>query len=792
VSKRDRLKGSVSSRAINARVYRKVVWQWVDGRLVELPELAQSFQYTGPVALAGGGSPNHRQIHFRTRTDSGTVDASPTWGAAEDTAYWPGYDTNTRLRVGVENTGTGGGNVGAWAYVRNGITTTTALGTATTFVKAVDAGSSADATAVTTQRLTAGTGVWQNGAYTEDGTATVSLTNGNFSEFEAGIQLLSADLGGGEQISLQAGIASGGYTVITTATYTSPNVDGSDFAHGVQLGVASNVTANAASISLTTIDTVPANNQLIVVTVSCDNNGTTDADNSEITGVTVGGNAATKAKEWSNSRGSAQAGATVSMWYYQTSAGLSSSSTITATFANGATSGDNCNISAKAYAVASGKTVSVEATNQSTANGAALPSLDCTTSNIECLRVRASAIEVSSVSVGQGGATALGVFASDTNWSLNWEPPGKIIGDPAVNPAMALITESRISTGTSAASTCLIAVSADNVSIYVAFKAAATGLTLAIDAGSYSVSGQDVTLAHAWAVAVDAGSYSISGQDVTLAKGQTVSVDAGSYSVTGQDVTLTHEWVAAVDAGSYSVTGQDVALAHGWVVGVDAGSYSVAGQDVTLAPGYAVAVDAGSYSISGQDVTLTHDWVIPIDSGSYAVTGQDVELTKLAALSIAVDAGSYSVTGQDVALVHNWAVLIDAGSYDVAGQDVTLSKLGALTIDVDAGGYAVTGQDVTLAHQWLMDVDSGGYLISGQDVELTLGGAAVATAGGYSDPGFWTEEHRKIKEREEGVPEPIAALSKLLGVIVPPKTWGDSDDLDELLELMEIMDHDSI
>jgi hypothetical protein len=61
-------------------------------------------------------------------------------------------------------------------------------------------------------------------------------------------------------------------------------------------------------------------------------------------------------------------------------------------------------------------------------------------------------------------------------------------------------------------------------------------------------------------------------------------------------------------------------------------------------------------------------------------------------------------------------------------------------------------------------------------------------------PGFWTDEHRKIKEREEGVPKAIEALSKLPEFIIP-KTWGDADEqdeLDELLELMEIMDHDSI
>jgi hypothetical protein len=78
------------------------------------------------------------------------------------------------------------------------------------------------------------------------------------------------------------------------------------------------------------------------------------------------------------------------------------------------------------------------------------------------------------------------------------------------------------------------------------------------------------------------------------------------------------------------------------------------------------------------------------------------------------------------------------------------------------------------------------------DLTADAGGVAPAVVGYV--PGFWTEEHRKIKEREEGVPEPIEALSNLPEFIVP-KTWGDADEedeLSELIELMEIMDHASI
>jgi hypothetical protein len=343
------------------------------------------------------------------------------------------------------------------------------------------------------------------------------------------------------------------------------------------------------------------------------------------------------------------------------------------------------------------------------------------------------------------------------------------------------------------------------------------GTQLAMDAGSYAITGQDVTLVKPLSLAIDAGSYGLTGQAVILSLSDwagygavpyaaapyagpkltdpagpetlSITVDAGSYAVTGQDVALAHGWVVAVDGSSYSVSGQDVTLVHSWAVPVDAGSYAVTGQDVSLTKTWLLNVDSGSYAVTGQDVALSVGFAVAVDAGSYSITGQDVTLS--VGFAVAVDAGSYSVTGQDVTLAHDWAIPIDAGSYAVTGQDVTLTKAGAL-IGVDAGSYAITGQDVALAHQWLMDVESGGYLLTGQDVELTK--TTVATAGGYSDPGFWTEEHRKIKEREEGVPEPIEALSNLPEFIVS-ETWGDADEEDEfseLMELMEIMDHASI
>jgi hypothetical protein len=72
------------------------------------------------------------------------------------------------------------------------------------------------------------------------------------------------------------------------------------------------------------------------------------------------------------------------------------------------------------------------------------------------------------------------------------------------------------------------------------------------------------------------------------------------------------------------------------------------------------------------------------------------------------------------------------------------------------------------------------------------GVAPVAPVTTYQDPGFWTEEHRKIKEATES-PQPtppITALSSIPAIIAPPKAFDDHDEIEELLELMEILDAD--
>jgi hypothetical protein len=150
-------------------------------------------------------SPNFIQQHFRFRTDGLAVDdAGVTWGAAEDVNYYPGTDTNFRIRFAIDNTGTGGGNSRFLLYSLNS-GSYTQVTTSSSVIRSVDASTSADNASIATAnfRLTAGTGTAQSGQYDETGSNTITLTNGFYTECEYGIVLRSADVAAGDLIDLR-------------------------------------------------------------------------------------------------------------------------------------------------------------------------------------------------------------------------------------------------------------------------------------------------------------------------------------------------------------------------------------------------------------------------------------------------------------------------------------------------------------------------------------------------------------------------------------------------------------
>ena len=418
------------------------------------------------------GTPVSRITHYRGRSDTGAIDASPTFIAAEDTPFSVTIGTAFRIRIGVENTGTGTDTITAPDTTR-GIQRcgqpAAAFSSLANVINGADAGSSADAANVATQRLTNGTGTFETGVagYDENESLSTTSTNGRFTEVEFGVVLTggasTVGVGGGESWTFEVGGLTNASANVPT--FTTPDTNGTNFQHGNQLGGAGQSVANSATISMTTGADIRANN-LVVVCVSCDNNGTTDADLSEVSGVTCGGVAMAKAKEFTFGSPGAQASATVSMWWLQHSSQINSGSTITATFTTATTSGDaNC-IQAREFVVAASKTVAVEATNSTGVTAAQVASIDATTSNIECLRIAAYAYE------SPVGTRANDILFSSSDWSGWWTSALLSVSTGSGVSGMNLIVEGNISTGTGkAARLGATASTRDFAQVYVAFRA---------------------------------------------------------------------------------------------------------------------------------------------------------------------------------------------------------------------------------------------------------------------------------------------------------------------------------
>lgn len=224
------------------------------------------------------------------------------------------------------------------------------------------------------------------------------------------------------------------------------------FASVGTLGTVGSITANQSSVVLTTTATLEAGN-LGVIVIAVDNNQTTDGDEGAVSSVAdSAGNTWTKAGEFCNGQGSAQAGATCSVWYCKVPVDLASGGTITANLTNN-TSRDATAATAWEFTVQG--TVAVEATNTLANDAADLGSLNATTTNIECLRIRAAALE--------------GIITSVTN-TATWSNFTLKSAGGAAAADMNAWAEFLISTATGAASDPTASASRDCASVYVAFK----------------------------------------------------------------------------------------------------------------------------------------------------------------------------------------------------------------------------------------------------------------------------------------------------------------------------------
>lgn len=155
--------------------------------------------------------------------------------------------------------------------------------------------------------------------------------------------------------------------------------------------------------------------RVAVLLIAVDNNQATDGDEGAVTGVTdTAGNTWTKAVEFCNGQGSAQAGVTVSVWYTQATVQLTSGQTITIAFSNSA-SRDHSAAVARLFSVDTGSTIVVGGTATRADDGADPGLLDVVTARREALRVRATAGETNSTSASQSSNfTNFNLVRSDT------------------------------------------------------------------------------------------------------------------------------------------------------------------------------------------------------------------------------------------------------------------------------------------------------------------------------------------------------------------------------------------
>ncbi len=136
------------------------------------------------------------------------------------------------------------------------------------------------------------------------------------------------------------------------------------------LGTATSTSANQSSLVLTTSATLEVGN-VGIINVSCDNHQTTDGDEVAVTSVVdSAGNTWTKFLEYCNGQGTAQAGATTSIWRTIATSQLNSGGTITANFSNAA-SRDACSATADEFTIASGSTLSLDSSTTLSIDAAA-------------------------------------------------------------------------------------------------------------------------------------------------------------------------------------------------------------------------------------------------------------------------------------------------------------------------------------------------------------------------------------------------------------------------------------
>lgn len=225
-------------------------------------------------------------------------------------------------------------------------------------------------------------------------------------------------------------------------------------------GTVNSAAANQSSVVLTTATTAGASGDLAVIRYALDNAQTTDGDEGAVTGIVdSAGNLWVKAVEFTNGQGGTQAGAVCGIWYSNVTAPLPTGSTITLSLTNN-TLRDASAVGLEYFTKAAGTVAAIEGTPGTlAADGAAAGSLDVTTSNIACLRIRAIASESSTATALTKTAAFTAVLGQDLTTGGSSTSNQGIRGEYLISTATGQASNPTAGAG-----------SVDHASVYVAFR----------------------------------------------------------------------------------------------------------------------------------------------------------------------------------------------------------------------------------------------------------------------------------------------------------------------------------
>ena len=483
------------------------------------------------------------------------------------------------------------------------------------------------------------------------------------------------------------------------------------------LGAIGSTVNNQPSLLLTTTAAV-AVGELVVVVIAVDNpqNGG-DAGVASVTN-TGTANTWTKAIQICNAV-AAQGGASCSLWYTVATAAMSSGATITATFSD-ATTSDATAMTARHFSVATGNGFAVEGTPGTLLhNTAADPgSLNVTTANISCLRIRGCAAQV-------GNNTSLTPTASWTAWANGNS------ATTGTTAEMCARAEHRIVTGTSAASDPTY-VSAINANVYVAFKETlppVTGtmapsegnvyeLLLHMDGADASTTitdsgGNNRTVTAHGAAQINDGQSVFVGQALMLAAdGDYLSVDSGSLAFGTGDfcVDFRVRVSSATDPQVFYDGG-----ASGFVISYDGSALKLISAAGTIT-GSGLAANTNYHIAATRGAGSTRLWKDGVQQGSTLT-----DATNYGATSGYPRVGSRALDAATTAWVN--AVVANGGTVSTARKGVVDNLISDLKAD---------GVWTKLDRLWLFAAENS------QTALTDLKGLALATTSG--SPAFSADD----------------------------------------------------